>query len=411
MSSNRSSGRNPTRKRRRPAKMNDTWPDEKGASQASLSISTSEMPKRGKTPRGNKKNSKKVATGKVAKKQPKDRKLKKEKAPTKGSKKTPRSTKSSKQTKQQRDAKFREAESRTMALESQAELEYSFGQEPDDEPLEFAEEDNDDPPIKSTELAQSHRESKPVPKRSPAICQPIVYGSIAWWLGRKADEQNSHKWTVFLRGVDCEDLSYLLEKVVFHLHSSFEKPKRVVTRHPFEVTEHGWGEFEVKLQLHFVDPDEPVVEVFHQLRLYPPGSQQPSMKRPVVSEFYDEVVFNRPTDTFTRLLLSPPSSVKVPPHPLRELFTDFSEENDIKAIMAAQNYISHEIDNLQQRLSTLQNLDMGDAAAATAAGFDAAGDPPDEDAMKGNRARGGANRKGAANKGGRRRAGSGRSGF
>ena len=56
--------------------------------------------------------------------------------------------------------------------------------------------------------------------------RPSCYGNIAWWQGPKADPARTHKWTVFLRGCQNEDLSYFIKKVVFTLHNSFEKPKR-----------------------------------------------------------------------------------------------------------------------------------------------------------------------------------------
>lgn len=39
------------------------------------------------------------------------------------------------------------------------------------------------------------------------ITKPIVYGTIATWLGRKADEKKTHSWICYVRGVNNEDLS------------------------------------------------------------------------------------------------------------------------------------------------------------------------------------------------------------
>lgn len=36
----------------------------------------------------------------------------------------------------------------------------------------------------------------------------------------------THDWTVFVRGSDGKDISHFIEKVIFHLHESFSKPKR-----------------------------------------------------------------------------------------------------------------------------------------------------------------------------------------
>jgi transcription initiation factor IIF auxiliary subunit len=54
---------------------------------------------------------------------------------------------------------------------------------------------------------------------------PYVYGSLAFSMGKKGDSY-THKWICYVRGVNNEDLSYLIEKVVFTLHSSFTNPVR-----------------------------------------------------------------------------------------------------------------------------------------------------------------------------------------
>lgn len=36
----------------------------------------------------------------------------------------------------------------------------------------------------------------------------------------------THDWTIFVRGVEGNNIQFFVEKVVFHLHESFPKPKR-----------------------------------------------------------------------------------------------------------------------------------------------------------------------------------------
>jgi YEATS domain-containing protein 4 len=43
----------------------------------------------------------------------------------------------------------------------------------------------------------------------------------------------------------------VVKKVVFQLHPSFNNPTRVVESPPFEVSECGWGEFEIAITLFF----------------------------------------------------------------------------------------------------------------------------------------------------------------
>ena len=44
-------------------------------------------------------------------------------------------------------------------------------------------------------------------KKDTTVCCPLVYGSMAFWLGRKADEVHTHRWTLFVRGPHGEDPS------------------------------------------------------------------------------------------------------------------------------------------------------------------------------------------------------------
>lgn len=88
------------------------------------------------------------------------------------------------------------------------------------------------------------------------VCLPIVYGSIAFFLGKKADEYHTHKWTLYLRGPNDEDLGVCIQKVVFQLHPSFAQPVRELTDPPFEVTERGWGEFEAQIRIVWKDSSE-----------------------------------------------------------------------------------------------------------------------------------------------------------
>lgn len=125
--------------------------------------------------------------------------------------------------------------------------------------------------------------------------KPIVYGSCAFWLGKKADETASHKWCVFVRGNNNEDITSVVKEVAFTLHSSFTNPVRRLTTSPFEIYESGWGEFEIKIQITLHDPSLRVLEFSHALKLYPFLSHQTqSTKKPVMSESYDEIIIINP---------------------------------------------------------------------------------------------------------------------
>ncbi|GAB9471208.1 hypothetical protein Gpo141_00008430 [Globisporangium polare] len=174
------------------------------------------------------------------------------------------------------------------------------------------------------------------------VSKAIVYGSAATYLGRKAEETKTHRWSIYLRGVDNEDLSYMISKVVITLHMSFANPVRVLTEPPYEVTEFGWGEFETRIQIHFHDASEKPVDIIHMLVLYPPGNQPASTKKPVISEFYDELVFNEPTEFFYKKLMAGPDR-EAPPHALQEYFPTYSDVAVLKTLAQAQEFVDKEI--------------------------------------------------------------------
>ena len=59
-----------------------------------------------------------------------------------------------------------------------------------------------------------------------------------------------------------EDLSIFIKKVHFKLHDSYGNCNRTVSKMPYEVSETGWGEFEIVIKIYFQDPNErPVREL------------------------------------------------------------------------------------------------------------------------------------------------------
>ncbi|XP_038974380.1 transcription initiation factor TFIID subunit 14b-like isoform X3 [Phoenix dactylifera] len=215
------------------------------------------------------------------------------------------------------------------------------------------------------------------------ISFPIVYGTISFWLGKKASEFNSHKWTVYVRSATNEDLSVIIKRAVFQLHPSFNNPTRVVESAPFELSESGWGEFEIAITLFFHnDVCDKQLDLYHQLKLYPEDDNGPqSTKKPVVVETYDEIVFSEPTEAFfLRVQNHPaafvprlPAGLNLPlpgpiehvnekkrgdtkDHPLSQWFMNFSEADELLKLAAARQQVQAHIVKLRRQLSMIDGL-------------------------------------------------------
>lgn len=82
------------------------------------------------------------------------------------------------------------------------------------------------------------------------------------------------------------------------------------------MTETGWGEFMIGITINFHDVSglDPI-QLQHSLKLFPGQNIQPTTKRPVMSEVYDEFVFVNPTKEWFDMLHSGPTK-KVDHHPL-----------------------------------------------------------------------------------------------
>ncbi|XP_067004518.2 YEATS domain-containing protein 2 isoform X2 [Anabrus simplex] len=98
----------------------------------------------------------------------------------------------------------------------------------------------------------------------------LVIGNISKWIPIDTREDDaSHKWMVYVRGPkEVPDVSSFVSKVRFFLHPSY-RPHDVVdiSTPPFHLARRGWGEFPVRVQIHFVHPLNKPVDIIHQLKL------------------------------------------------------------------------------------------------------------------------------------------------
>jgi len=68
----------------------------------------------------------------------------------------------------------------------------------------------------------------------------------------QATETATHTWTVYLRSPLNQNLGQIIKKVTFNLHDSFANPNRDVKSPPFELSENGWGEFDILIEVRSV---------------------------------------------------------------------------------------------------------------------------------------------------------------
>ncbi|GER42314.1 YEATS family protein [Striga asiatica] len=234
---------------------------------------------------------------------------------------------------------------------------------------------------------ENEKKSSAKKLKDSEICIPVVYGNIAFWLGKKASEYQSHKWTVYVRGATNEDLGVAVKRAVFQLHSSFNNPTRVIDNPPFEVSESGWGEFEIAITLHFhSDITDKPLHLYHHLKLYPEEESGPlSIKKPVVVESYDEIVLSDPSEAFFARVQNHPAVIvprlpvgfTLPPaedtenknkgdtkdHPLNQWFTNFSEADELLKLAAARQQVQAHIARLRRQLSLIDGQNQQVKAA------------------------------------------------
>ncbi|CAC5407249.1 YEATS4 [Mytilus coruscus] len=187
------------------------------------------------------------------------------------------------------------------------------------------------------------------------IVKPLIYGNIARYFGKKREEDgHTHQWTVYVKPFKNEDMSAYVKKINFKLHDSYPNSNRVITKPPYEVTETGWGEFEVVIKIYFNDPNERPVTLYHLLKLFQSETDIMLGKKSLVVEFYDELVFQDPTVMMQNILQSlRPISMGSYKHE-----TDFEEkkEKTLKNIVSAKNKIQYEIQELNERLKQRKEM-------------------------------------------------------
>ncbi|KAL5713506.1 hypothetical protein ACHQM5_015574 [Ranunculus cassubicifolius] len=215
------------------------------------------------------------------------------------------------------------------------------------------------------------------------ISVPIIYGSTSFWLGEKANQHQTHKWTVYVRSALYEDLGVVIKRAVFKLHPSFDNPVRVVKSPPFELSGSSCGEFKICIRLVFhkyVCAEK--LDLYHHLKLYPEEESCAwSTKKPIVAESREEILVSAPFKGFYARVQNHPAVVPRLPltkYPLVNKFlwncsekfnlfkkalldqTILKEALTPKEVDVEMNYLRKQVQQLQQQVQGIQLLEYND---------------------------------------------------
>ncbi|XP_016335050.1 protein AF-9-like [Sinocyclocheilus anshuiensis] len=133
---------------------------------------------------------------------------------------------------------------------------------------------------------------------SGAVQVKLELGHRAQVRKKPTVEGFTHDWMVFVRGPEQSNIQHFVEKVVFHLHESFPRPKRVCKDPPYKVEESGYAGFILPIEVYFKNKEEPKkVRFDYDLFLHLEGHP------PVNHLRCEKLTFNNPTEEFRRKLL------------------------------------------------------------------------------------------------------------
>ncbi|KAG8454733.1 hypothetical protein GDO86_001087 [Hymenochirus boettgeri] len=108
----------------------------------------------------------------------------------------------------------------------------------------------------------------------------------------------NYNWMVFVRGPGKCDIQHFVDRVIFGLHDSLPKPKRVCRKPPYRVEETGNIGFMLPIEVHFKNKEEPKkVSFTYDLFLNLEGNSFVNHLR------CEKLTFNNPTKEFCKKLL------------------------------------------------------------------------------------------------------------
>ncbi|XP_065916102.1 uncharacterized protein [Dysidea avara] len=168
------------------------------------------------------------------------------------------------------------------------------------------------------------------------ITKRIIVGNTSQYLLTTAkNDATTHKWMVYVRGPPEDDeISQFISSVWFFLHPSYAPNDLVkVTKPPFHLVRRGWGEFPIRVQLHFDDPQQRPIDIIHNLKLDKTKTGQQTLG----------------AETIVDIELEKASSVKDNTN---------TEPNKHVASNSSDTLLNHTLENYMKRISDLEKSEM-----------------------------------------------------
>ncbi|ODV58396.1 YEATS domain-containing protein YAF9 [Ascoidea rubescens DSM 1968] len=211
-----------------------------------------------------------------------------------------------------------------------------------------------------------------------SISRPILYGNTAipfTSLDTKkppnVPENHTHQWTVFVSDPtkNLNPLSNLIKKVQFKLHETIPNSLRTIESPPFQITETGWGEFEIIIKIFFIqDSNEKYLTLYHHLILHPYDNSNlnslinnksfinKSNPSEIVSVNYDEIIFNEPNESFFKILVNQPGSIlHKNKSDYKYLYSEELENEEIFRLQNATKTVQDQILKIKEKIKSLES--------------------------------------------------------
>ena len=112
------------------------------------------------------------------------------------------------------------------------------------------------------------------------IYRSIIIGSISEQIKDAKENEHTHTWCIFLRsafGKAESSLKRYIKAVEFKLHHTYNQSLRVCKSPPYEVTETGWGEFDVEITIRWNDSTLAPLVAVHHIKLYKVETDPPHL--------------------------------------------------------------------------------------------------------------------------------------